>query len=181
MKRKFSAELQACRSKTYTSTHILWLHTDYQTWVYDHCRLNPGHISIFDFDIVYYYLCLHADYIPLSATLGSGVTMGGESKVKTYNHIPEWRETARDWIDSSCNSLNYVKEKDRHGWTGGHVYFFDVGKHEIGNVKLKYITSILNQYNDLFVATDNKTKKASIQFFTDTSLVALLCCHNHPL
>ena len=63
----------------------------------------------------------------------------------------------------------------------GTCIFFDVGKHEIGNVKLKYITSILNQYNDLFVATDNKTKKASMQFFADTSLVALLCCHNRPL
>ena len=28
--------------------------------------------------------------------------------------------------------------------------FFDVGKREIGNVDLKYITSILNRYNDSY-------------------------------
>ena len=47
------------------------------------------YISILDSEIVYHYSRPHADYIPLSATPGSGVAMGRESKVKTYNHIPE--------------------------------------------------------------------------------------------
>jgi hypothetical protein len=42
-------------------------------------------------------------------------------------------------------------------------------------------TSVLNRCNDSFVAADEKREKASTQFFTDTGLMALLCCHDCPL
>jgi hypothetical protein len=42
-------------------------------------------------------------------------------------------------------------------------------------------TSVLNGCNDPFVAADEKREKASIQFFVDMGLMALLCRHNHPL
>ena len=42
-------------------------------------------------------------------------------------------------------------------------------------------TSVLNGCNDSFVAADEKREKASMQFFADTGLVALLCHHDHPL
>jgi hypothetical protein len=41
--------------------------------------------------------------------------------------------------------------------------------------------SVLNGCNDLFVAADEKWEKASMQFFADTGLMALLCHHDRPL
>jgi hypothetical protein len=46
---------------------------------------------------------------------------------------------------------------------------------------MKVPLSVLNDCNDSFVAIDGKQDKASTQFFSDTGLMALLCCHNRVL
>lgn len=42
-------------------------------------------------------------------------------------------------------------------------------------------TSVLDDCHDSFIAADEKCEKASTQFFADTSIMSLICCHDRLL
>ncbi|KAI6096276.1 hypothetical protein EDD17DRAFT_1774089 [Pisolithus thermaeus] len=46
---------------------------------------------------------------------------------------------------------------------------------------MKITTSVLKGCNESFTAADERYQKASTQFFSDTGVMALLCCHDHVM